>query len=271
MKHFSNPDPEQIKLEALLDLTKRAGKKIMEVYNRPDFSELISLKSDESPLTLADTESHLLIEKELTEMFPAIPLMSEEGSEIPYNERSKWPVFWCLDPLDGTKEFVNRNGEFTVNLALIVAEEPVFGIIHVPVTDVTYYALKGHGCWKIEKGVRTRLNTNQSILNLVAVGSKSHAAPEEDSVLKQFPVISKTSIGSSLKFCLVAEGKADLYFRHGPTMEWDTAAGQAIVCEAGGSMVDDSGNAFRYNKEVLRNGSFLCVSNKELLQIYKNN
>lgn len=271
MKHFFNPTPEVIKLGDLLILAEEAGRKIMNVYNREDFKTLIELKSDQSPLTLADKESHLLIEKKLTELFPSIPLMSEEGIETPFQERTNWSVFWCLDPLDGTKEFVNRNGEFTVNLALVVAEEPIFGLIHIPVTGITYYALKGHGCWKIEKGNKTRLTTNQSILNLVAVGSKSHAAPEEETVLKRFSVSDKTSIGSSLKFCLVAEGKADIYFRHGPTMEWDTAAGQAIVCEAGGTVVDQNGQPFRYNKEVLRNGSFLCVANKELLQIYKNN
>jgi len=270
MKHFLNPNPEVLKLDELLKVTIEAGKKIMEVYNRSDFASLIEIKDDNSPLTLADKESHILISERLKELFPGIPMMSEEGSETPFSERTHWPVFWCLDPLDGTKEFVSRNGEFTVNLALIAAEEPIFGIIHVPVTGITYYALKGHGCWKIENGETKPLKTNSRILDLVAVGSKSHAAPEEETLLKKYAVSEKTSKGSSLKFCLVAEGNADIYYRHGPTMEWDTAAGQAIVTEAGGMVVDNTGHPFRYNKEILRNGSFLCVANRELLLIYKN-
>ncbi|MCU0431035.1 MAG: 3'(2'),5'-bisphosphate nucleotidase CysQ [Cytophagaceae bacterium] len=270
MKHFLNPSPEELKLPALLALVEKAGACIMEVYNRPDFSSTIEFKKDESPLTLADRESHRCMADGLSQLFPAIPLMSEEGAEIPFSERSHWPVYWCLDPLDGTKEFINRNGEFTVNLALIVADEPVLGIIYVPVTGVNYFALKGHGCWKMENGEKSPLKANTHIVQLTAVGSKSHASPEEEQVLKKYSIAEKTSIGSSLKFCLLAEGKADLYYRHGPTMEWDTAAGQAIVAEAGGCMVDNMGKPFRYNKEVLRNGSFLCVANKELLEMYKN-
>jgi 3'(2'), 5'-bisphosphate nucleotidase len=250
----------KINIEKINQIAILAGRRIMEVYDHADFSKVVDFKSDNSPLTMADKASHDIIEEELLELTPAIPLLSEEGRSIDYEERKNWNIFWLVDPLDGTKEFIKRNGEFTVNIALIENGSPVLGVIYAPATDKLYYAVKGSGAFKREKNSSVKIQMNKKADNWVAVGSRSHASPEEEAILSKYPVKNSVSIGSSLKFCLLAEGLADIYYRHGPTMEWDTGAGQAILESAGGKMLDDQNKSFTYNKKSLTNTSFLCLS-----------
>ncbi|TDE12762.1 3'(2'),5'-bisphosphate nucleotidase CysQ [Dyadobacter psychrotolerans] len=251
----------QIDINELLSIAREAGEAILKIYNDPEKSDTVTYKSDDSPLTLADEASNEVITKRLKAYFPEIPILSEEGRHIPYNERKNWDYFWCVDPLDGTKEFVKRNGEFTVNIALIYNNEPVLGVIYVPVTNIMYYGSDSDGAWKIDaEGIKTPLKTDTKSSDWTAVGSRTHSSPEEAEMLAKFPVVKSVSVGSSLKFCLLAEGLAHIYFRQGPTMEWDTAAGQAVLTHSGGTVTKPNGEPFLYNKESLLNGSFLCLS-----------
>jgi len=244
---------------AVADIARKAGKAILEIYHTDTAQWGIQQKDDHSPLTLADTASHRIISDGLTHLYPEVPILSEEGKDIPYEARKNMSRYWCVDPLDGTKEFISRNGEFTVNIALIVENEPVFGVIYVPVTGVLYYGMKGQGSFKIAEGRIERIQASASN-DPVAVGSKSHKTVEEEAFLSSLNIRNVVSIGSSLKFCLVAEGKAQVYYRHGPTMEWDTAAGHAIAVASGAQVTNADGSAFVYNKPRLVNGSFVCYS-----------
>lgn len=252
-----------IDIQPIISIAREAGQGILSVYNGPQEEFQTTLKSDHSPLTLADKVSNDFIVFGLKELYPDLPVISEEGKDIPYEERKDWEYYWCVDPLDGTKEFLKRNGEFTVNIALIHHNRPVLGIIYVPVQDVVYYGSEQEGSWKIDAdGVLTRLAVRVPETDWVSVGSRSHASGEENQVLAHYPVTSGISVGSSLKFCMVAEGKAQIYYRHGPTMEWDTAAGHAIVHYSGGSVTMPEGQPFTYNKPSLLNGSFLCRADR---------
>jgi 3'(2'), 5'-bisphosphate nucleotidase len=252
----------KIAIEKINAIALEAGKGILEVYNDPNADFQITSKSDDSPLTVADRISNRIIVKALKETYPDIPIISEEEKDIPYEERKDWEYFWCVDPLDGTKEFIKRNGEFTVNIALIRIDKPVLGVIYIPVQNVLYYASEHDGSWKKSAdGNLTALRTAKPADQWVSVGSRSHASEEDDKVLADYPVTSSISVGSSLKFCMIAEGKAQIYYRHGPTMEWDTAAGQAIAHFSGARVTQPGGEAFVYNKVSLLNGSFLCVVN----------
>ncbi|WP_026463191.1 3'(2'),5'-bisphosphate nucleotidase CysQ [Adhaeribacter aquaticus] len=249
----------QINIEQLLKIALEAGEAILTVYNHPEEALQVKLKTDESPLTLADEASHKVIEIGLQKLTPEIPILSEEGASIAYEERKNWEYFWCVDPLDGTKEFIKRNGEFTVNIALIHNERPVLGVIYVPVQQTLYWGGENIGSFKrTPDGTTIQLQVNAEATEWVSVGSRSHASPEEEIVLAQYPIVSSITAGSSLKFCLIAEGKAHIYYRQGPTMEWDTASGQAIVANSGGVMTMPNGEPFRYNKPSLLNGGFLC-------------
>ncbi len=249
----------------------KAGSAILEVYSREDFE--VQLKSDNSPLTLADRKAHDVIVAQLEET--GIPILSEEGRGIPYEERKNWNQFWLVDPLDGTKEFVKRNGEFTVNIALIENGQPTMGIIYVPVTDVLYLGSIAEGAFKVEKALT---NSSQSELMQTAqklpfkredntykvVASRSHMSPETeeyvDKLRQKHENVEIVSKGSSLKLCLVAEGNADIYPRFGPTSEWDTAAGHAIVLASGGKVVlaEDESKELMYNKEDILNPYFVA-------------
>lgn len=245
--------PDPIILSAI---AVQAGKAIMTVYNGPAID--VWLKEDRSPLTLADQLSHQAIVSGLNAHYPDVPILSEEGAMIPYGERKNWSEFWCVDPLDGTKEFIGRNGEFTVNIALIRDQRPVFGVIYVPCHDLLYYGDAG-GCFKQSAAEEpTRIHADRDASSWTAVGSRSHAEPAEADLMKKYPVTRQVAIGSSLKFCLIAEGAAHIYYRKGPTMEWDTAAGQAIAEASGAIMETDQYTPFRYNKESLTNGGFIC-------------
>jgi len=244
--------------QPLLDLAVLAGKAILSVYNDQSRFGNVSYKEDDSPLTLADQLSHQVIAEGLGKLYPEIPLLSEEGAHLPYESRKDWNYFWCVDPLDGTKEFINRNDEFTVNIALIHKDTPVFGLIYVPCQDLLYYGDAEGSFMQVPGSKAVSLHVDQDAQEWVAVGSRSHSDPSERSYLSQFPVTSQSSAGSSLKFCLVAKGQAHIYYRKGPTMEWDTAAGHAIARYSGAIFSTPEGEPFLYNKESLRNGSFVC-------------
>lgn len=254
---------------ALLDeigrLAVEAGRAILEIY-RTDFS--VDHKDDKSPLTLADTRSHRIIADGLRAAFPEIPVLSEEGKSIPYGVRKDWDRFWLVDPLDGTKEFIKRNNDFTVNIALICDQMPTLGVVYVPALDDLYLADVSKGCYRNFRGCKTRLKipSKMPALALRIVQSRSHPSAELEAYLQRFPATEDIRRGSSLKFCTVASGEVDLYPRLGPTREWDTAAGHAVVLAAGGVVVDLEGNPIRYNKKTLLNGSFLAAPSREFLQ-----
>lgn len=257
-----------IEIQHLLELAKRAalqaGKAILEVYASGDFG--VEKKSDQSPLTLADKAAHAIIASHLTET--GLPILSEEGSHIPYEERKSWEWFWLVDPLDGTKEFIKRNGEFTVNIALIHYNTPVAGIIYAPCLDVLYYGSKETGVYKIENGKQLQLSfiakkrtieELQQKEQITIVASKSHMNEETRSFIDQFQNANFSSMGSSLKLMLLAEGVADIYPRIAPTMEWDTAAGHAILRSLNmGVYQTDLQTELLYNKEELLNPSFIA-------------
>ncbi len=252
-------DLKQIDSKGLIELAIKAGQAILEVYQNTELFKEVILKSDNSPLTLADKASHEVIAKGLARLTPNIPILSEEGRNIAYQERKDWEYYWCVDPLDGTKEFLKRNGEFTVNIALIHHRKPVLGLIYVPVTGITYFGSEVHAALKMdENDIETTIMVDKVAIGWTAVGSRSHGSEEEEEILARYPIQKTVSIGSSLKFCLIAEGSAHIYLRLGPTCEWDTAAGHAILNSAGGRLTNLDGTAFLYNKESLLNGSFIC-------------
>lgn len=247
--------------QQLIKIVRDAAKRIMAIYET-DFE--VENKEDQSPLTAADRASHEAIMESLQKLHPDIPVLSEEGKHMPYEIRRSWRRFWLVDPLDGTKEFVKRNGEFTVNIALIDGEYPVWGIVHVPVTGLTYVG-NAEGAYMInaENHIQQLYVRVPDEDSFTLVESRSHPSPELDNLLanlaKRHPNINRIQKGSSLKLCAVAEGIAHLYPRLGPTMEWDTAAGQAVVEAAGGKVIDLQGLRFRYNKENLLNTYFLAI------------
>jgi len=247
-------------VEPLIEVASKAGAAILEIY-QSDFE--VTAKADQSPLTEADMASHRAIVSELQSLTPEWPVLSEESAEVPYSERRHWQRYWLIDPLDGTKEFVKRNGEFTVNIALIDQHRPVLGVVHVPVRQQTYYGLLGHGAFRIDANGQTQKirPTVPPAEPLRIVGSRSHLGPRVKAYLAAMDDCAMVSMGSSLKLCLVAEGAADLYPRLGPTSEWDTAAAQAVVEAAGGLVVRTDGSKLRYNtRESLLNPEFLVFA-----------
>ncbi len=243
-------------LDDVRALAKQAGEKILAIYNT-EFS--VAEKDDKSPLTAADMASHRAIVAGLEALTPRIPVLSEESAKIPYAERAGWETYWLIDPLDGTKEFIKRNGEFTVNIALIHAGVPVLGVVHVPVSGVTYAACEGRGARKEEPGAGERdIQVRKLGAGPVAVvGSRSHQGDSLKAFLARLGEHELVSMGSSLKICLVAEGAADVYPRLGPTSEWDTAAAHCVVNQAGGELTDLEMRPLRYNtKDSLLNPFF---------------
>lgn len=246
-------------ISRLSTIAIEAGKAILSVYNGSSVDFGITFKEDSSPITIADRISNDIILKGLADLTPAVPVMSEEEKSIAYSNRKNWEYYWCVDPLDGTKEFIKRNGEFTVNIALIHRNRPILGIIYYPLAETLYIGDEQGGSRKITKGVLQPIKADTRTTEWIAAVSRSHAGEEEDAVLANYPVASTMSVGSSLKFCMIAEGKAHIYYRSGPTMEWDTAAGHAIAIYSGAKMTTPEGRPFLYNKESLLNGSFLCT------------
>jgi 3'(2'), 5'-bisphosphate nucleotidase len=252
-----SPDSEL--LEAVIDISRRAGREILDVYGT-DFEA--RAKADDSPLTEADLRAHRLIVAALALLSPQLPVLSEEAADIPFIERSSWSRYWLVDPLDGTKEFVSRNGEFTVNIALIDGHRPVLGVVHIPVSDTTYSGIPGAGAWRASHD-RPRVPISVRRMArppLRVVGSRSHGNPALESALASLGPHELKPAGSSIKLCLVADGSADLYPRLGPTSEWDIAAGQAVVEAAGGQVVRIAdGQALPYNTRAeLLNPDFLA-------------
>jgi len=258
-------------IQTAISASLAAGKAILEVYNSDDFE--VELKSDNSPLTLADRKAHNVIVGFLEKT--EIPILSEEGKGISFEERKHWKKFWLVDPLDGTKEFVKRNGEFTVNIALIENRKPIMGIIYVPVTDVLYVGKVTEGAYRVKNA--SDFHTQEEIVNAAqqipverkddackVVASRSHMSRETELYIEklrqEYNKVEIVSKGSSLKLCLVAEGEADIYPRFGPTSEWDTGAGHAIVVASGGSVVlaDDETVNLRYNKQNILNPYFIA-------------
>jgi 3'(2'), 5'-bisphosphate nucleotidase len=250
--------------QELMAIAITAGEKIMDIYWHDDFHASIDFKADDSPLTKADQAAHHIINDGLVALWPDIPVLSEEGKGVDYAQRKGWTRFWLVDPLDGTKEFIKRNGQFTVNIALIDQGYPVLGIVYVPEQKALYWG-DADGALKIVDGKEQAIHIKSSETKRIAVGSRSHSAQEEEDVMVKYKIEDTIAIGSSLKFCMVAEGIADLYYRHGPTMEWDTAAGQAVVEAAGGSVLFADGTRFKYNKENLLNSSFYCLGDLDFV------
>jgi len=250
-------------LQELLPLAilaaQAAAIEILDVYHLDDFKT--EAKSDQSPLTQADKKAHAIITSRLQSA--KLPILSEEGRDIPHQERMSWEYFWMVDPLDGTKEFIKRNGEFTVNIALIHRHKPVLGVVTVPVSGDLFYASQGTGAFVrrndqiIPLPLRNPIDLAQPGIRVVA--SRSHMSEETKEFIQSLHDPHLVSQGSSLKFMLLAEGKADVYPRFAPTMEWDTAAAHAIVNEVGISVLQkDSYEPLQYNKPDLLNPYFIC-------------
>lgn len=251
-------------LQAITALADSAGKAIMQIYNT-EFA--IEAKADDSPLTAADRASHDLIVAGLQKLTPTIPVLSEESAEQihDYSQRQPWKQFWLVDPLDGTKEFIKRNGEFTVNVALVEEHEPTMGVVAAPALGLLYFGARGLGGWKQEgeQAPQPLRPTVPARAQPVIVGSRSHRDTSLDGLLSRIGPHEMKPMGSSLKFCLVAEGTADLYPRFGPTSEWDTAAAQAVLESAGGQVTDVQGEPLRYNaRPTLLNPNFLAFADR---------
>ncbi|MFN8334861.1 MAG: 3'(2'),5'-bisphosphate nucleotidase CysQ [Cyclobacteriaceae bacterium] len=246
-------------LKIAMDAAEVASDKILEVYNSSDFQ--VDLKDDKSPLTLADRESHHAIEALLKGT--GLPILSEEGKNIPYETRKEWKHFWLIDPLDGTKEFIKRNGEFTVNIALIENQTPILGVVAVPVTGDVYYASRGAGAYlkrpDFISPISKRTPADLSKKGLRIVASRSHMNEETEAFIQKLDSPELISAGSSLKFMLLALGNADVYPRFAPTMEWDTAAAHAVINEVGLRVFrQGSEEELLYNKPDLLNPYFIC-------------
>ena len=247
---------------SILSISKEAGKEILKIYNTDDLG--ITYKDDKTPLTIADKASNSVIEKSLKILTPNIPILSEEGKNTDYTEREKWNIFWLIDPLDGTKEFIKKNGEFTVNIALISNGEPILGVVHAPVLDITWYGIINEGSYKVfNNESAVKINVIKPNHTVKIVTSRSHANnPKLNNFLEDYPNYELIKMGSSIKICLVADGSAHMYPRLGPTMEWDTAAAHAVVKYAGGNICDlNNKNELIYNKSNLLNPEFLVYSN----------
>ena len=255
----------ELLLGSVCEIAERAARRILEVYES-DFA--ITQKEDRSPLTQADLASNQAICEGLHQLTPAIPVLSEESRSLPYSERSRCQRYWLVDPLDGTKEFIKRNGEFTVNIALIEGHASVLGVVHVPVTNVSYFAARGVGCFKLEPRAEPvkRLQTRKvNPAKFVVCASRSHGSQAVQDLVGKLPgQVEFISQGSSLKLCLVAEGRADIYPRFGLTSEWDTAAAQCIVEQAGGIVTDLNFCPIAYNaKENILNPFFLVIGDRD--------
>ncbi len=256
---FNNSD-----IEKLLQISLLASRKVVEIYNSREFR--VQLKKDKSPLTLADQLSQKVIIESLKKFFPKIPIISEESKTIAFVKRKNWEYFWLVDPLDGTKEFIQKNGEFTVNIALVHKTSPVFGVIALPAQNQLYFGQKDKGAFKQDKQKRLKpIRVKKPSSKKVIVRSRSHPSQREDELIALFKNPEIIYAGSSLKFCRVAEGLADLYLRAGPTMEWDTAAGQIVAESAGALVTNFEGKSFSYNKENLTNPGFICAANQGIL------
>ena len=250
----------KILLDNIISIAQQAGYKILDIYNSNDFSDSIEFKDDNSPLTIADKASNEVIINEIKKLNLKIPILSEEEKNVPYSTRKKWDKFWLIDPLDGTKEFIKRNGEFTVNIALIDKGSPILGVVYAPVLDITWYGSSDSGSFihKNNESSKIKIKDNENSIVKV-VSSRSHANnPKLEEYLKKFKQYELIKMGSSIKMCLVADGSADCYPRFGPTMEWDTAAAHSILNALDIQVINlETGRELSYNKEILLNPYFI--------------
>lgn len=247
-------------LPAVLEIAANAGREIMRIY---ETAFNVTFKRDHSPLTEADLAAQRVIAAGLAALTPSVPMLGEESPPELFERRRAWSTLWLVDPLDGTREFVKRNGEFAVSIALVEEHVPVLGVLHGPALQRSYAAARGCGSFRYDQhGERTALRVFECAPTpLRVLGSRSHGDAVLDRMLERLGPQQRVALGSALKFGLLAEGSADLYVRRGPTSEWDTAAGQAVVVEAGGRVVDFSGHALRYNaREQITNPSFLAYA-----------
>ena len=244
-------------ISALEPIARAAGDAILAIYRQP-FA--VEFKQDESPLTAADQGAHEVIVQALARLTPDFPVLSEESDAEAMQARLGWSRYWLVDPLDGTKEFVSRNGEFTVNIALIEEGRPVWGLVYAPVLDKLWYGGKGMGAWRVADGKREAIQTlpHQEGAPWRVVGSRNHLSQATLDYLAPLGGVELVSMGSSLKFCIIAEGGAELYPRLAPTCEWDTAAAQAVLEGAGGSVTQLDGSALAYNKPDILNPWFVA-------------
>ena len=251
---------KSINIIEIASIAKLAGEAIMNVYRR-DFT--VEYKDDKSPLTEADRVANDIICSHLLGLYPHIPIISEENREIPYETRREYEYFWLVDPLDGTKEFIKKNGEFTVNIALIQSGEPVLGVVYAPAIDVLYFAKRGDGAFVIRNQTTSKMPQARSDGSFVIVGSKSHTSNDTEAFIDDIKTDKEKvfiSMGSSLKLCLVAEGVADIYPRLAPTMEWDTAAADAIVRECDKKVIEHgTQRMLQYNKDDMHNPWFVVL------------
>lgn len=260
---------ERLLSEALVSLARRTGDRIMEIYRSADFS--VEHKSDDSPVTTADLAAHQLLERKLRQLLD-IPLISEEQDQLSFSARSQWDRYWLIDPLDGTKEFLARNDEFCINIALIENHKPHLGVVHAPVADETYVGSAELGAWKYRAGAnpqRLGVRPLDKTRPLIALTSHRHGKEAVENLLKQvgeqWPMgVETQAMGSALKSCLIAEGKADIYARVGPTSEWDTGAPHAILNAAGGMLVTTDFKPLEYNRtDSLLNPDFYALGDRD--------
>jgi 3'(2'), 5'-bisphosphate nucleotidase len=259
----------------LVSIAREAGDRVLEIYEEAEDVEF-TRKDDDSPLTEADLASHESLVESLEAMTPDVPILSEESAdEITYEDRSDWELFWLVDPLDGTKEFIKRNGEFTVNVALVRGHDPIAGIVHAPALDVTWHGAKGEGAHVIEDGTPRSISASppDEGQSVHVMASRSHLNEPTKRFADRYEDHTFQRAGSSLKICRVADASAHVYPRLAPTMEWDTAAGQAVLEAAGGVIVeaDDEGDPspeapLRYNKRDLTNPHFVAAASQALLE-----
>ena len=253
-------------VENVIEIAEKAAEKILDIYAQ-EFK--VHDKSDGSPVTVADQAAHDVICSHLKDLIPGCPILSEESLDREKEQRLSWPRFWLVDPLDGTKEFINKNGEFTVNIALIDGTRPVLGVVNTPAQGITHYARSGKGAFKRDVNGTQRIfcsKVNNNSATLVASRSHAGVAVEKfkNAMELDWPVVNTTSMGSALKICLVAEGAADIYPRLGLTSEWDTAAAHCVLDEAGGAMLTTNGDVVQYNKpDTLLNPWFLAIGDPD--------
>lgn len=246
-------------IEPVIALVREAGQAIMQVY-ASDFA--VEHKDDRSPLTAADQAAHHILVDGLTALSPVLPVLSEESAAITWSERQAWSRYWLVDPLDGTREFVKRNGEFTVNVALIAEHRAILGVVYAPALEYLAYAAEGMGAFmRMANGQDVGLSTTRPAAAPIRVAaSRSHLDARTQALLDRLGDHERIGLGSSLKFCRLAEGRVDLYPRFGPTSEWDTAAAQCVLEQAGGAVIGTDGQPLRYNtKDSLLNGDFLAL------------
>jgi len=250
--------------EGIIAIARQAAARILEVY---DGEFAVERKDDDSPLTAADLAAHRCIMEGLARLAPGIPVLSEESAhEVPAALRRQWPVFWLVDPLDGTREFVKRNGEFTVNIALIDNGTPVLGVVQAPVTGALWHGQRGRGAFRRDGDDEHPIHVRKpATAPLCVAASRSHRDGRTEAFMQRMGAIEPVGVGSSLKFCRLAEGRMDVYPRFGPTSEWDTAAGQAVLEAAGGAVFDPRGRPLTYNqRDTILNGDFIALGDPGL-------